>query len=226
MRLANLIALVFAATLIAASPMLAINHGVMAQTKTKAAAPEPFLGRANAPVTLIEYGSLTCSHCAAFAQDVFPTLKARFIDTGKVKYIFRTLPTPPHNLAVGLQVVADCAGPRRFDLIEAFFTMQDEILAQAQNPRGALPTIMQIARYSAGLDENDARACLNDPQRAALVNANAQSASRLNISSTPSFIINQKTFSHSIEPNIENLALAIEAELPRAPISSKKAKRR
>ena len=69
------------------------------------------LGRADAPVTVIEYASFTCSHCAAFHNEVLPAFKARFIDSGQVRLVYRNLPTAPVNVAAAASAVAVCAAP-------------------------------------------------------------------------------------------------------------------
>jgi len=69
------------------------------------------MGRPDAPVLVEEFASLTCSHCGRFANEVFPAFKARFIDTGKVRYVLRPLLTPPQNVAAAGFLLARCAGP-------------------------------------------------------------------------------------------------------------------
>lgn len=154
---------------------------------------EAFLGGANAKVTLIEYGSLTCVHCANFQKEVFPTIKAKYIDTGKIKYIFRTLPTNPIELATGLQVLADCAGGnKRYELIDEFYHQQDLIFAAAKSNAGPLSTALRIAKNK-GLDNDKARACLNDDAMIENVRKIAEFGSlTYNINSTPSFVLNNK----------------------------------
>jgi protein-disulfide isomerase len=80
-------------------------------------------GSANAPITIIEYASLTCSHCARFATTVYPTLKSRYIDTGKVRYIMREAPTD--QVAVAAAVLSRCVdNDKYFDLVDALFRTQ------------------------------------------------------------------------------------------------------
>src|ERR1700760_1366593 len=66
-------------------------------------------GNPNAKVTVVEYASLTCPHCAHFYNDGFPQLKKSYIDTGRIKFIFRDLPTPPQELAIAAAALARCA---------------------------------------------------------------------------------------------------------------------
>lgn len=171
------------------------NNVSIAQTipKTIAKNNEAFLGSPNAKITIIEYGSLTCSHCANFQEKVFPTLNEKYIKTGKVKYIFRTLPTNPIELATGLQVLADCAGgQKRYELIDEFFQKQDLIFAAARSQAGPLSAALRIAKAK-GLNEEKARSCLGNDEMIENVRTIAQNgAQTYNINSTPSFILNGK----------------------------------
>ena len=72
------------------------------------------MGRADAPVTVIEYASFTCNHCAAWTNDVLPQFKARYIDTSKVRLVFRDMPTPPAQIAAVAAGIGRCAAPGRF----------------------------------------------------------------------------------------------------------------
>ncbi len=80
----------------------------MAELMKPDALPDMVMGNANAPVTIVEYASMTCPHCAHFQETTFPELKKRYIDTGKVRYIFREFPLD--NLAAAAFMLARCAG--------------------------------------------------------------------------------------------------------------------
>ena len=86
------------------------------------ALPDVVEGQANAPVTVVEYASMTCSHCAAFATKVYPTLKSKYIDTGKAKLILREFPLDP--LATAGFMLARCSGDKREAMIELLFAQQ------------------------------------------------------------------------------------------------------
>ncbi len=89
--------------------------------------PDQVLGEASAPITIIEYASLTCPHCAAFQKETFPALKERYIDTGKVRYIFREFPLD--NYATAGFMLARCGGDGKYyPIIDAFFAKQNELL--------------------------------------------------------------------------------------------------
>ncbi len=77
-------------------------------------AADRFIGRADAPVTVVEYASFSCSHCADWHLVVYPEFKRRFIDTGQVRLVFRNLPTAPASIAVPAAALARCAAPERF----------------------------------------------------------------------------------------------------------------
>ena len=158
-----------------------------------AAAPAPVLpidpadmvlGRADAPVTVIEYGSLTCPHCAAFDQSLFPRLKAEYIDSGKIRYVFRDFPRD----RVDLQAfqLAHCEHGRVFwPLIEMLFQNQPAWL-RAKDTRAAL---IPFGRQ-AGLSEPATRACLADQSLATTSAASAEAGSKAGVEFTPTFFVN------------------------------------
>jgi protein-disulfide isomerase len=82
------------------------------------------LGADNAPVTIVEYASVTCPHCATFHQQTYPTLKSKYIDTGKVRLIFREFPTQPAPVAIAGFMLARCAGDRYYPMLDAIFDQQ------------------------------------------------------------------------------------------------------
>src|ERR1700761_625180 len=113
------------------------------------------LGKDDAPGTIIEYASMTCPHCAHFAETTYPELKKRYIDTGKVKYIFREFPLDP--LAAGAAMMARCADKDKFfPLIETLF--QEQRKWAVEKP---IPQLMAIAKQ-AGMSEQTFNACLSD----------------------------------------------------------------
>lgn len=155
---------------------------------------ESFLGNANAKVVLVEYGSLVCGHCADLATDVMPEIKKKYVDTGKVKFVFRPMPTQPASLSIGLQVIADCAGgQKRYQIIDEFYRNQGIIFQRANSANGALKYALQLANKSAGLDENRAKTCLQDSAMIAKVQDIADWGDRTyKISGTPTLLINGK----------------------------------
>lgn len=145
------------------------------------------MGKADAPVTVIEYASLACSHCGKWEQEVFPAFKAKYIDTGKVRYVFREFITSPPELAASGALLARCAGKDRyFTVIQAVFHAQEEIFTTG-DIRGPL---LRIAG-TAGMSEADFDKCVGDEKALAALNARVEKYSRdAKIEGTPTFFFN------------------------------------
>ncbi len=177
-------------TMIAASGLMASTASAQdSGATTVASMVEEFeIGNPDASVTIIEYASFTCPHCANFHRDVFPELKANYIDTGKIRYIYR----PVYFDGPGLwaDMVARCGGQERF------FGIADMIYArQAEWSRGASQAEVGLGLQSigrlAGLADDDIVACMQDNDHAqALVAAFQENITRDNINATPTFLIN------------------------------------
>ena len=148
------------------------------------------LGNANAPVTITEYSSLTCPHCMAFHRDVLPDLKKAYIDTGKVRLIYRDFPLG--GLATAVAMMARCAkSDRYFGLIEILFRSQAE-WSRGQDPLSSLSRIGRLA----GLSHNDVQACFQNKPLWKAIQKRAESAGKKHkINSTPSFVIGNRTIS-------------------------------
>jgi protein-disulfide isomerase len=170
------------------------------------------LGSPNAPVTVVEYASVTCGHCAKFNEEVFPAFKKKHVDTGQVRYVLKELPTPPQQVAVAGFLLARCAGRERY------FTVVDQIMRSqprwtSENLR---QTLVDIGKAN-GVSEAQFEACLAD--RAALDELNARvekSATADKITGTPTFFVNGKRL-----PGIPTLA-----QLDAAIAEAAKARRR
>lgn len=145
------------------------------------------LGKADAPVTVIEYASLACSHCGKWNKEVFPAFKAKYIDTGKVRYVFREFATPPQELAAAGALLARCAGKDNyFKVVDAVFHAQEEIFATG-DVRGPLLRVAQ----SAGMDEAKFMACVGDEKALKAFNDRWQKYARdAQIEGTPTFFFN------------------------------------
>jgi protein-disulfide isomerase len=146
---------------------------------------EMALGDPNAPNVVIEYASMTCSHCAAFHAETYPAFKEKYIDTGKVYFIFREYPLDA--LATAAFMLARC-GPkeRYFPLVDLMFDRQGE-WAFTENPKQALLAFVR----QAGFSEETFNACLTNKelQDGVLAVKNAAS-SEFGVSSTPTFFVN------------------------------------
>ena len=145
-------------------------------------------GAANAPVTIVEYASMTCPHCSHFHKTVYPELKKKYIDTGKVRFIFREFPLDP--LAAAASMLARCAGKDKyFPLIEAFFEAQSDWVVQKP-----LQPMFAIAKQ-AGFTQQTFDECLANQQMLnGIEESRTRAASKLNVNSTPTFFINGKIF--------------------------------
>jgi protein-disulfide isomerase len=153
-------------------------------------APNPLgemaIGDEKAPITVIEYASMTCPHCAHFSATTFPELKKRYIDTGKVRFMFREFPLD--QLAAAGFILARCAGPDKyFPLVETLFAQQRDWVVQKP-----LQPLLAIAKQ-AGLSQEAFEACLDNRQLIeGMEKVRNQASEKLGVSSTPTFFVNGK----------------------------------
>ena len=149
---------------------------------------DKILGAENAPVTIVEYASVTCPHCATFHQQTYPTLKSKYIDTGKVRLIFREFPTQPAPVAIAGFMLARCAGDKYYPMLDAIFDQQK---SWAQDPYQGF---LRIARQ-AGFTQESFETCLKDSKLAEQIQLVAQRGnSEFKVESTPTFFINGKRY--------------------------------
>lgn len=121
------------------------------------------LGSADAPITLVEYASWTCGACWQFHNDVMPMLKEEYIETGKVRLVFREFPTAPANVSLAGFVIARCRGAENyFDVIDELFDRQSAILALVRNGGAVRDALVQIGINQGLADEAAFEACLAD----------------------------------------------------------------
>lgn len=174
----------------------------------EAALSDRALGAPDAPVTIIEYSSLGCPHCKSFHMETLPTLKKEYIDTGKVRLVYRDYPLGGRALAAAM--IARCAPKDRyFGMIELFFRHQEE-WARAEN---ALEAILKVARFG-GLGEAEVNACLDNEKLLEGIRGMAQEAQRkYEIDSTPSFIVGEDETKIAGAMPIEAFREAIEEQL-------------
>lgn len=154
------------------------------------------LGRADAPVTVIEYASFTCSHCAAWTNDVLPTFKSRYIDTGKVRLVFRDLPTQPVQAAATAAAIGRCAAPGKFfDVARHFMAGQAAAFSSGDARNWYMGAIDVSGRTEAQID-----ACLSDPATGQTLQADIEAAIAAGVSGTPTFFVNgRRVADHSLE---------------------------
>jgi protein-disulfide isomerase len=178
--------LVLAAFLLTASLGAASPAAAAAETAAPApTAQDRVLGKADAPITIIEYGSLTCPHCAEFNTTTLPDLKKNWIDTGKAKLVFRVFPL--NSLDVRAAMLARCVPPDRyFAFIDTVYHDQASWMG-AHDPEEALGSIARLA----GVSEDKIKSCLADKSAQDAVVADAYTAQKsYGVDSTPTFFIN------------------------------------
>ena len=146
---------------------------------------EIVLGQADAPITIVEYSSLTCPHCGAFHRDTLPKLKKQYIDEGLVKIYFRPFPFDPYATAGAM--LAQCVAPKaQVNFLDILFKRQQQWI-QSEQPMDAL---LAFARQ-AGLSEADFVVCLKDESKLESIRQmQAAAADELGVRSTPTFFVN------------------------------------
>jgi protein-disulfide isomerase len=173
------------------SPAVAPQAAAQTADKTTLLQVQPndhVLGDPKAPITLIEYASLTCPHCAHFSVAVLPELKKKWIDTGKVKLIYRDFPLD--QTALKAAQLAECAGKDKyFGVIDMIFETQPK-WATASDPMAELGKSLRIA----GMGENEVKACLANDAVANGVVADYRGGETLGVNSTPTLFINGTEF--------------------------------
>jgi protein-disulfide isomerase len=145
---------------------------------------EQIMGKADAPVTFIEYASMTCSHCANFAVKVFPTLKSKYIDAGKIRYIMREFPLDP--LAAAGFMLARCAGDKYYEVIDALFQTQQK-WAFIRDP---LPQLSAVAKQLGFTQEKFDECLANQKVLDGIDWVRQRGAEKFGVNSTPTFFIN------------------------------------
>jgi protein-disulfide isomerase len=173
--------------LLAASLLMGLGLAACGPKGGAVTAEDMSMGEANAKVTVIEYASVSCSHCAAWNKDVWPAFKAKYVDTGKVRYVFREFITPPPQLAAAGFLLARCAGPDKyFGVLDQVFHAQEEIFRT-----GDIRTPLVAIAAQAGINEQQFTACVSDEK--ALNELNARVEKYINqdkITGTPTFVVN------------------------------------
>lgn len=166
------------------------------------------LGAADAPIEVIEYSSFTCPHCAKFHKDVYPLLKANFIDTGKIRLVYREVFFDRPGLWAAM--IARCGGPERFfGVTELIFKRQSE-WARLEDAESMVDALLAIGRQ-AGLDEAAMQDCIRDEALARALYANFKEKTTYHdINSTPSFIINGKKMGNMRYREFERVLNAIQ----------------
>lgn len=165
----------------------------MAKLLAEGSLPEKSIGNPDAPVTIVEYASLTCGHCATFNNDTLPEITKKYIDTGKARLIFREFPFDPRAEAGFM--LARCSDDKYFAMVEVLFRQQSN-WAFVDNAREAL---LQIARL-AGFSQESFEACLTDQKLLEDVRAvRTRGANDFGVDATPTFFINGNKYSGALK---------------------------
>ena len=144
------------------------------------------LGKKNAPVTFIEYGSITCDTCIGFHRKIFPRVQRRYIDTGKVRFIYRHFPTS--EAALRGAVATQCAGEKFYEMLEELYAT---VPAWYQAEDRDSQFVQQAASF--GLDSSQFLVCLTDKKNSdAIVTQQKAARKDLDVTGTPTFVINGK----------------------------------
>jgi len=202
-RLLLILALAIAAPFASASAPAVATEQVAPVT-----AADRSIGRADAPVTVIEYASFACHHCADWHQFVYPVFKSRLIDTGQVRLVFRNLPTEPLQMSVPAAALARCAVPDRFfDVTAALMHGQRAVLNGGTLDAWYVPAIAASGRTRAQID-----ACTTTPATRAAIERDIDSARASDVDQTPSFFVNGRRV---MDPSLGGLEVAIRAAAAR-----------
>lgn len=148
--------------------------------------PDMALGPAKASVTIVEYASMTCPHCAAFEQNVFPMLKSKYIDTGKVRFVFREFPLDIKAAAASMlaRCIAHNDAGKYFEAVDLLFKQQDQLMQHTTD------TLMLIGKQ-AGMSEQDVETCEKDQSVLDKLTADQNFAfATLKVDATPTFFVN------------------------------------
>lgn len=166
-----------------------------AETAPMTGITEMVLGSADAPIEIIEYASYTCPHCATFHTTTFKDIKENYIDTGKVRFIYREVYFDRYGLWASM--VARCGGEDRFFAISETLYKDQKTWTAGEEPNEIAGNLRKIGLVD-GLDKEKLNACLEDGEQAqALVEWFQENATRDGITGTPSFLINGKKFENA-----------------------------
>ena len=179
------------AALVAFAPVRPVGEA-MAQSATAALVAKPVslpdmaLGPAKAAVTITEYASMTCPHCAAFGENVFPMLRSKYIDTGKVRFVFREFPIDIKAAAASMlaRCMANHDAGKFFGAIDTLFKQQDRLMADTKDT-------LKLIGKQAGLSEQAVETCAKDQKLLDKLSADQKFAYEvLKVDATPTFFIN------------------------------------
>lgn len=171
-------------------------------------------GDPNAPVTLVEYASWTCPACLVFHQRVLPSIKTDYIDTGKVKLVFREFPTAPANVTVAGFALARCTeGEAYYDMLDELFVRQDAILTLARQGGPVVEALKQVASNH-GIEGDEAfEACLDSEDNRDAIRASIAAARGAGVDATPTFFLDGVKMENNARISVQAFAAELDAAL-------------
>ena len=177
-----------AVALVAALPATQVRaqSALAAEVAKPVTLPEIAIGSPTAPVTITEYASMSCVHCAAWGENVFPMLRSHYIDTGKVRFVFREFPLDLK--AAGASLLARCIAKgdseKYLAAVETMYKQLDPLLARTTQ------TLLLIGKLN-GMSEEEVKACATDQEMLGKLRADGQYAhTTLKVDTTPTFFVN------------------------------------
>jgi protein-disulfide isomerase len=162
------------------------QHATAALVAQPVSLPDMALGPANAPVTITEYSSMSCPHCAAFGENVFPMLRAKYIDTGKVRFVFREFPLDIKAAAASMlaRCVANGDAEKFFGTVQLLFQQQQQLMEQTN-------ATLRVIGKQAGMSEQAVETCGKDQSLLDKIAADQRFAYEvIKVDSTPTFFVN------------------------------------
>ncbi len=195
-----------AALTAAALAAMATVAGCTAKTGGEAKGDMALGAGPDAKVTVVEYASITCGHCAVWNDEVWPEFKTKYVDTKKVRYVFREFPTPPQDIAVAGFLIARCAGEDKY-----FDVMHDIMASQKEWAAGVPPrTTLFRTAAAAGLTQEQTEACISDKAAIEEMSNRIKAGLDAGVTGTPTFIVNGAKV---VDSSLSGLSEAIDAEL-------------
>ena len=169
---------------------------------------DEIMGDKNAPVTLLEYASMTCPHCKSFHENIMPAIKEKYIDTGKVKYILRPFPFDGDRRGEAAFMLAKCAPNNSYyAMLDALFATQSTWAGKG-NP---VPELLRISKLS-GMTEADFKACLgNQDLLTRMINGRNLAVDKFRVRATPTVFINDQRYTQS--NTVEAISAALDGAL-------------
>lgn len=169
--------------------------------------PDEIIGESDAPITVIEYASMTCPHCRAFHENVWPDIKRDYVDTGKVKFIVRPFPFAGDRRGEAAFMLAKCAPNNNYyAMLDSLFSTQDIWADGSKNP---VPELTRLSKL-AGMSTSDFESCLSRQDLLdQIVSSRRKAMDDFGVRSTPTFFINSRKFSGDL--TVEGLGKALDS---------------